>query len=150
MREHLAQLLQISAVDTGFLEDLARRLGWGKTEAIVRQKLTSNRTARRGRFGEVAGVNMLRQFDGYVIPIEKSHFMITGGQSQPSTDAVLFRVSGGAITEVCFVESKLRTRKDGIAGIEGMRQLTDDYAKQIPDMLTFTAAPPVRRGEPAL
>jgi hypothetical protein len=140
VKEHLTQLLQASAADTGFLEDLARRLGWGTTEAIVRQRLTSNRTARRGRFGEVVGVNMLRQFDGYVIPIEKPHFMITGGQSQPSTDAVLFRVANGAIKEVCFVESKLRTRADGIAGAEGMRQLADDYAKQIPDMLTFTAS----------
>lgn len=140
VREHLAQILQVSAADGGFLEDLTRRLGWGKTEAIVSQRLTSNRNARRGRFGEVIGVSMLSEFDGYVIPIEKSHFMITGGQSQPSTDAVLFRLGGDAITEVCFVESKLRTRADGIAGVEGMRQLTADYAKQIPDMLTFIAA----------
>lgn len=59
-REHLAQLLQDPAADAGFLEDLARRLGWGATEATVRHRLTSNRPARRGRFGEVVGVSMLR------------------------------------------------------------------------------------------
>lgn len=140
VREHLADMLQASSADAGFLADLTRRLGWEKSEAVVKQRLTSNRTARRGRFGEVVGVNMLSQFDGYVIPIEKAHFMITGGQSQPSTDAVLLRTGrDGTITEVCFVESKLRTRRDGIAGVEGMRQLSEDYARQIPDMLTFTA-----------
>ena len=111
VKDHLYELLQVSAVDPGFLGDLANRLGWEKTRAIVSQRLPSNSSARRGRFGEVVGVNMLHHFDGYVIPIEKAHFSITGGQSQPSTDAVLLRVGGnGAITEVCFVESKLRTR----------------------------------------
>jgi hypothetical protein len=149
VKDHLYELLQVSAVDPGFLGDLANRLGWEKTTAIVSQRLPSNSSARRGRFGEVVGVNMLHQFDGYVIPIEKAHFSITGGQSQPSTDAVLLRVGdNGAITEVCFVESKLRTRLDGMAGVEGVRQLKADYAKEIPDMLTFTASRLYERGDP--
>jgi hypothetical protein len=87
VKDHLYELLQVSAVDPGFLGDLANRLGWEKTRAIVSQRLPSNSSARRGRFGEVVGVNMLHQFDGYVIPIEKAHFSITGGQSQPSARA---------------------------------------------------------------
>jgi hypothetical protein len=149
VRDHLYELLQVSAVDPGFLADLANRLGWQKTEAIVSQRLPSNSRARRGRFGEVVGVNMLHQLDGYVIPIEKAHFSITGGQSQPSTDAVLLRVGGNnEITEVCFVESKLRTKADGMAGVEGVHQLIADYAKEIPDMLTFTAGRLYERGDP--
>jgi hypothetical protein len=149
VKDHLYDLLQVSAVDPGFLGDLANRLGWEKTRAMVSQRLPSNSRARRGRFGEVVGVNMLHQFEGYVIPIEKAHFSITGGQSQPSTDAVLFRVGdNGKIIEVCFVESKLRTRADGMAGVEGIRQLKADYAKEIPDMLTFTASRLYDRGDP--
>jgi hypothetical protein len=149
LKEHLYELLQVSAVDPVFLGDLVDRLGWEKTRAIVSQRLPSNSSARRGRFGEVVGVNMLHQLDGYVIPIEKAHFSITGGQSQPSTDAVLLRVDGnGAIMEVCFVESKLRTKAGTIAGVEGARQLTVDYAKEVPDMLTFTASRLHDRGDP--
>ena len=139
VREHLRELIVASAIDLAFLEDVTRRLGWANAEAMVQQRLPANATARRGRFGEVVGVSMLEQFEGYVVPIDKAHFAITGGQSQPSTDAVLLQVADDAITEVCFVESKLRTRTDNFAGVEGARQLKTDYAKDVPDMLTFTA-----------
>jgi hypothetical protein len=148
VKDYLRDLLHESAVDLGFLEDVTRRLGWAKAEAIVRQRLPANSTARRGRFGEVVGVFMLNQFNGYIVPIEKAHFAITGGQSQPSTDAVLLRVDDTGVTEVCFVESKLRTRADNFASVEGVQQLQADYDKEIPDMLAFTAARLFDRGEP--
>jgi hypothetical protein len=148
VKDHLCDLLRESALDLEFLEDMTRRLGWAKAEAIVRQRLPANSTARRGRFGEVVGVFTLNQFNGYVVPIEKAHFAITGGQSQPSTDAVLLQVDHGVVTEVCFVESKLRTRADNFAGVEGVQQLQADYTREIPDMLAFTAARLFDRGEP--
>ena len=74
------------------------------------------------------------------MPIEKAHFTVTKGQSQSGTDALILKVNEGVITEVCFVESKLRTGANNVAGVEGARQLAADYAKDIPDMLTFTAA----------
>jgi hypothetical protein len=140
IKEHLCDLLLESAVDLAFLEDVTRRLGWARAESIVRQRLPANAKARRGRFGEVVGVFMLHQFEAYAVPIEKAHFAITGGQSQPSTDAVLLRIADGAVAEVCFVESKLRTRAENFAGVEGARQLKADHEKDVPDMLAFTAA----------
>ena len=140
VKTHVSQLIRESAIDLAFLEDITRRLGWERAESMVRQRLPENLSARRGRFGEVLGVFMLRQLKGYIIPIEKAHFAITGGQSQPSTDAVLLKIEGNSVTEVCFVESKLRTGRDNFASVEGARQLKADYQKEMPDMLQFTAA----------
>ena len=122
VKSYLSDLLSKSAVDPDFLDDVIRRLGWTKAQAIVRQRLPAQTKAKRGRFGEVVGVFMLSEFNDYIIPIEKAHFSITGGQSQPSTDAVLIKVDEGLVTEVCFVESKLRTRTDNTAAVEGVQQ----------------------------
>jgi hypothetical protein len=148
VQTHIAELIRTSAIDLSFLEDVTRRLGWQKAESLVRQRLPENLSARRGRFGEVIGVFMLHQLKGYVVPIEKAHFAITGGQSQPSTDAVLLKVEDGKVREVCFVESKLRTGADNFAAVEGARQLLSDYQKETPDMLWFTAARLFERRDP--
>lgn len=140
VENHLCELVAQSSVDLDFLADITRRLGWRRAEQAVGQRLPQNFRAQRGRFGEVLGVAMLEQFNGYVLPIQKAHFAITGGQSQPSTDAVLVKLDGGSIVEVCFVESKLRTVRDRFAAVEGVRQLEADCAKDEHDMLLFTAA----------
>jgi Cap4 SAVED domain len=140
VENHLCELIAQSAVDLDFLADVTRRLGWQRAEQAVGQRLPQNSRAQRGRFGEVLGVAVLEQLDGYVLPIQKAHFAITGGQSQPSTDAVLVKLDSGAIVEVCFVESKLRSVRDRFAAVQGVRQLEADYAKEEHDMLLFTAA----------
>lgn len=140
VENHLCELVARSAVDLDFLADVTRRLGWRRAEQAVGRRLPQNSRAQRGRFGEVLGVALLEQFDGYVLPIQKAHFAITGGQSQPSTDAVLMKLDSGSIVEVCFVESKLRSVRDRFAAVEGVRQLEADYAKDEHHMLLFTAA----------
>jgi hypothetical protein len=140
VEDHLCELAAQSSVDLDFLADMTRRLGWARAEQVVSQRLPKNSRAQRGRFGEVLGVAVLEQFHGYLLPIQKAHFAITGGQSQPSTDAVLLKLDSGSIVEVCFVESKLRTVRDRFAAVEGVRQLEADYAKDEHDMLLFTAA----------
>jgi hypothetical protein len=148
VKTHLSDLIRDSSINPAFLEDVTRKLGWDKARLIIRQRLPRSLTLTRGRFGEVLGVFMLRDLMGYLVPIEKAHFTITGGQSQPSTDAVLLKVDGDSVTEVCFVESKLRTRADNFAAVEGARQLRDDYKKEMPDMLLFTAARLHERADP--
>jgi hypothetical protein len=140
VRTHLSDAVKAASVDIDFLADLTARLGWKKATAFVKQRLPAHNSARRGRFGEVLGVSFLREFHGYHVPIEKFVFAITGGQSQPSTDAVLIKVTRGIVSEVCLVESKLRTTTDKFAGVQGVRQLKADYEKEMPDMLGFTAA----------
>jgi Cap4 SAVED domain len=140
IENHLCELVAQSSVDLAFLADITNRLGWRRAEQAVSQRLPRNARAQRGRFGEVLGVAMLEQLDGYVLPIQKAHFAITGGQSQPSTDAVLLKLNSGSIVEVCFVESKLRTVRDRFAAVEGVRQLEADCAKDEHDMLLFTAS----------
>lgn len=140
VKDLICAALRDSAADAAFLREAAKYVGWLGAHAIVQQRLPTVVTARRGRFGETVGVCMLEEFDGYVVPIEKGHSAITGGQSQPGTDAVVIRVADGAVSEVCFVESKLRTVTDNHAGVEATRQLETDYALEYPAMLTFTAS----------
>ena len=148
IKKYVSELIQQSCIDLAFLQDITQKLGWQKAETVVRQRLPQRLRAQRGRFGEVLGVFILRDLKGYVVPIEKAHFTITGGQSQPSTDAILLKVVGNSVTEVCFVESKLRTRHDNFAAVEGAQQLLADYQKEIPDMLMFTASRLFERRDP--
>jgi hypothetical protein len=148
-REHLSHLLQESALDLTFVRDLTRLAGWETAEATLESRLPAQSRAKRGRFGEVLAVAALKEFDGYVVPVEKARYSVTGGQSQPSTDALALRMDpAGEVAEVCFVEVKLRTTADTAAPMQGVRQLAADYARKIPDMVTFTAARLHERRDP--
>jgi hypothetical protein len=148
-RDHLARLLQASALDPDFVRDLSRLAGWDAALAALESRLPAQPRARRGRFGEVLAAAALNEFDGYVVPVEKARYVVTGGQSQPATDALALRIDTiGEVSEVCFVEVKLRTTADMAAPMEGARQLAADYAKKIPDIVTFAAARLHERSDP--
>ncbi len=54
---------------------------------------------------------LLSEFHEYLVPIVKLRFAITGGQSLPGTDVLVLRAEQGRLTEVSFVESKVRTAR---------------------------------------
>ena len=138
-RDHLSGLLRASALDPEFVRDNIELAGWETGESMVAGQPPARPRAKRGRFGEALAVAALAEFDGYVVPVEKARHAVTGGQSQPSTDALALRVDdSGEIVEVCFVEVKLRTTSDNAAPMQGVRQL----AQTCEDLPTTQAGPP--------
>jgi hypothetical protein len=141
MQSTLINLLRDSRFDPEFLGSMAEHLGWNVVrDSIVAGQMPKLMRIRRGDFGEVLINAILEQFHGYTIPVAKLRFKIIGNQSLPGTDALALKTDNqGAIVEVCFVESKLRTKVDYMAAVEGYKQLQEDYESKLPDILSFIA-----------
>ena len=137
---HIRDLLIHARLDPKFLQDAAKYLGWDKVQALAASSQPKGFRMRRGEFGEVLSSAMLQQFHGYTIPVQKLRFAISSDQSLPGTDVIVLRLdSQRKITEVGFVESKLRTGSDTGAAVQGYKQLKHDYEQQQSDMLHFVA-----------
>lgn len=135
----LQDLIKTSRFSREFLEFAADRLGWAATRKIIADKMPTQPKITMGDFGEALSVAILVEFERYAIPVQKLRYKITNNQTQPSTDALGFRVEGDNIVEACFVESKLRTVPDTGAPAQAYKQLNDDYMKDLPDILVFVA-----------
>ncbi len=147
IKSHLRDLYVSARFDLHFLESLkgsAASLGWEWNKvrkSIVEKGIPTISNFKRGEFGEVLITAVLEQFHDYKIPVYKLRYKITANQSLPGTDIVALGINNeGTIIEVCFVETKLRTRKDNMAAIDGYKQLKETYESKLPDILTFIAA----------
>ncbi len=147
---HLIDLLRSARFDREFLADMAKIIGWEDvSDAILARNIPTTTKIRRGDFGEALATALLEQFEGYVIPVPKLRYRVTPTQSLTGTDALALRVDpSGAIVEMCFVESKLRTVRDLSAGVAGSSQLAADLDSKLPDILTFTAQRLFERAHP--
>ena len=141
-RSHLISLLSTERFDPELLKTMAQYLGRHQTkELIVKEQMPTNINTKRGDFGETLFNAILEQFHGYRIPVRKLRFKITANQTLPGTDSLAFRIDDtGLITEVCFVESKLRTSQDNMAAVNGYKQLQNNYESELPAILKFVAA----------
>jgi hypothetical protein len=140
-KAHMAELLRDAALSPTLLQGLARRLGWSEVERIVGEQQPTISKMQRGRFGEVLTAAVLEQQHGYTIPVRKLRFHLTPNQSLPATDVLALKLGPrGSITEVCYVESKLRTVSDHAAVIAGSSQLLEDQRARLPSIVMFVAS----------
>jgi hypothetical protein len=139
IKEYLNTALINARIKQEVLYKLGKKLGWQKVEEIIKQNLSPTlKSMSRGFFGEVFICKILEIFYEYTIPIQKWRYAISANQSLTGTDAIAIKHSSGAITEVCFIESKLRTTRNKTAAVEGYEQLKSDHSKEVPDMILFT------------
>lgn len=141
VREHLVDLIIQAKLSSSFLIRMQKRLSWDAIRTqLIAQTVPTQARAKRGEFGEILVSAVLQRFAGYSIPVPKLWFKLTSGQSLPATDALAIKVDNtGNIVEVCYVESKLRIPTDNSAAVQAAKQLTDDTAVLIPDILRFVA-----------
>ncbi len=148
IRSHLINVLRDARFNPSFLETLdsaAEDTGWHEVkELIISQGMPTWVAAKRGDFGEVLITAILEETLGYVIPVAKLRYKITGNQLLTGTDSLALKLNPeGAIIEVCFVESKLRTaikkEEDRMIAVQGCQQLQKDYESKLPDILSFIA-----------
>ncbi len=143
VRQHLQDLMIRSKIPESFLNRVSRRLNWDEArmrEQLIARTIPRQSKAKRGEFGEILTCALLQQFFGFFIPVPKLWFKLTSGQSLPSTDALAIKIDAtGNLTEVCYVESKLRTTSDTDAAVQAAKQLHDDTSVVTPDILRFVA-----------
>ena len=152
VRPYLGKLLLDARIDPNLLRNVAKRLGWKKTERLlVAPSKPSKPRKRRGDFGEILTNAILVEIMGYTIPVQKLRFAISSERSLPGTDTIAIKKGNGFFSEMCFVESKLRTANDPYscrAAVEGYEQLKRDYLERVPDMIRFILARLHDRGDP--
>lgn len=150
IKAYIANLLRDARHSPEFLAATARHLGWNTVrESIIAFGSPRIPNAKRGEFGEALTNAILEQFHGYTIPVPKLRFKLTSDQSLPATDTLALKLdSSGAIIEVCFVESKLRTTAATSTALEGYNQLQEDYSAKIPAIMIFVAERLFEREDP--
>ena len=139
IKEYVANLLLEEHAAKDFIDDLISDLGWEKVrETFLERYRLGYLTGKRGDFGEILSIEIMRSFLHFLVPISKFRYKLIPGQSLPSTDALGIKLNEKKeISEVCYLESKLRTKKYRMAAVEGHNQLVLDYKKRVPDILFF-------------
>lgn len=134
---YLEMLFIEARLNLSVFQRLAQKLSWSKVRSLLSGSMPTYGTARKGFFGEVLLCALLKNIFGYIIPVQKSRYTITKDQTLPGADIIAIKTNQGTISEVCFVESKLRTTEDNGAAIQGYDQLKKYYSKEFPDMISF-------------
>jgi hypothetical protein len=135
---HLIELIIFSRISKELLEDAEKIGGDVAKRRLIAAALPSDTKVKRGDFGEVLSGALLSEVHGYLVPVQKLRYAIGADLSQPGTDLIAIRFEDqSTISEICFVESKLRTSTDTGAGVAGYNQLRGDYSSVIPKMIAF-------------
>ena len=140
MKAYVSRTFLNARTDPEYLEEMTELLGWQKVkELIVERGVPKQTEIKRGEFGETLIGAILEQFHGYKIPILKLRFKQIGNETLHGTDTLALVVdSEGVITEVCYVESKLRTDNSRMdVAVAGYKQLKSDYEDKLPQTLAF-------------
>lgn len=147
----LAADLMHHLVGEEFLAKAAEMLPEGTARTLVQSRLPEPSILRRGFFGELLAIRALETFHGHTVPIKKLRYRTTNRDSPKATDVLAIKVdSNHQITEVAYVEAKLRTTRSGITrlAIEAHDQLKRDCIPESPAILGFAVAVLVERRDP--
>jgi hypothetical protein len=138
--DQLASIMRDGYWGEDYLTNLADRYGWTAIKQNLLDARAGTRLAiRRGDFGEALAGEYLKEVEHYHVPVNKLRFKVTASQTLPGTDCVAFNVQDGKLTEVCYVESKVRTALDLAVAVQGCKQLQKDAAEAVPQIIPFIA-----------
>lgn len=149
---YLAGKVVSAKFDPTYLLRLAALLGW---DAVSNRFVNGRATLKKGEFGEVLAAAQLEECDGWVIPIQKLRYQMDPGQTLPGTDLLAIRLDRdtGAVTQLAFLESKLRLKKDPVgpgAVVEAHNQLAFDRKAAFAGILEFVLARLYEQNSPIL
>ena len=139
IKRGLANIVASAWIDPDLLTDICDEIGWTETRDFLLEVPPSNKTAKRGEFGEALTYELLENMLGFRVPVRKLRYKVTGGQSLPGTDILAVKLDEGSISEVCFIECKLRTVFDNQAALDAYNQLLGIRTQKYPDIVRFTA-----------
>ena len=139
IKSGLASMMMSAWLDPEIITNICDDIGWTETKKFLSGVVPSSKTAKRGEFGEALTYELLENMLGFMVPVRKLRYKVTGGQSLPGTDILAVKLDGDSISEVCFIECKLRTALDNQAALDAYNQLLGIHTKKYPDIVRFTA-----------
>lgn len=114
------------------LEGLRARLG-NQTRLALDAATPSTPNLRAGAFGEALSAEICEQWHSYLIPLRR--LRLSGG-SPPGTDLLALRINEASeLTEVCYIECKLRTTDSTVTALEAHTQLLQARQERVPAIL---------------
>ena len=138
--EFLSTLIRENTVDEEFLKYMQKKLkwDWGKIYAtFVIESQPNHDNLKKGKFGEIFHGQILEEFYNYVIPIKKLQYQFTKDQSLTGTDMIAIKIKEEKITEICYVETKLRTSNDYSAISEAYKEIIQSKSSSMNSLLKF-------------
>lgn len=139
----LAPALMDHLIGDEFLARAAKLLPPSKLRALIDARLPNDPKLRRGVFGEVLAVRILETFHGHIVPIKKLRYRTASHDSPKATDVLAIKLNdAGVVTEVAYVEAKLRTTRDRITqlALHAHNQLQQDCMAEISAIIGFSTA----------
>ena len=127
--QFLSELLHKFLFEEQVLQDLRDLLGPQLRQALA-AVTPSTPSLRAGVFGEALSAEIIEHWHAYLVPLKR---LRTTGGSPPGTDLLALRVEdGNQLTEICYIESKLRTVPAAGVAIDAYQQLIKVREEQFP------------------
>ena len=118
------------------IEDLRMLLGESARSALD-TTIPSTSSLRAGVFGEALSAEICEQWHAYLVPLRR--LRLTGG-SPTGTDLLALRIGdNGDLSEVCYIECKLRTTERPNAALEAYEQLLRIRQERFPAITNYLA-----------
>ena len=141
--DYLADRLVEGLVPPERLEDILRKAGLDKLLALLRNRVVERKVSVLiGDFGEIIVAEMLKELDGYLIPIAKLRFREKRNWPMRLTDVLGIKHDGQQLIELCLCEVKTRTtwnRDCEQVGLAAYRELEKEESQRIPEIVEFVA-----------
>lgn len=135
VHDYLTRRLVEQRLSLRVAKDMARILGWDAVEARLQPGTVQ---VRHGDFGEMLAGELLSEFQGLLLPINKLRYQMHADQTLVGADLVGLELSDErAVRSMHFGEAKLRTTRDLNAGKEAHAQLERWLDEEFADILLF-------------
>lgn len=138
IKSYLKSLFMNNTTNHQLFEKIAKKWGYESTyKSFFQSSQPTKPRLAKGRFGEILLAGILSEFFGYVIPVHKLAYTLARNESPHATDIFAIKFNGNQIVEVCYVESKLRIKKDSRALVLAYEQLMKDQNEDVPIIIKF-------------
>ena len=118
------------------MEDLWAQLGESARLAL-NAAIPSTSSLRSGVFGEALSAEICEQWHAYLVPLRR--LRLTGG-SPTGTDLLALKIgNNGDLSEICYIECKLRTTARPNAAAEAYEQLLRIRKERFPAITNYLA-----------
>jgi hypothetical protein len=134
-----------------YLAKAAAQLPPSKLRSLVASRLPATLPLKHGFYGEVLTAVLLEEFHGHKVPVKKLRLRTSKFNSPTATDVLAIGLSSeGVITDVVYVETKVRTTRNGLSALaeSAHRQLKADCAEESPAIIGFVAQVLLERNDP--
>ena len=138
--DFLSALIRENTVDEEFLKYMKKKLKWDWKKiytTFVIESQPSHDNLKKGKFGEIFHGQILEEFYNYVIPVKKFQYQFNRNQSLTGTDIIVIKIKEAKITEICYVETKLRTSSDYSAISEAYDEIIQSKGSSMDSTLKF-------------